>query len=363
MQYADFANGRVVANHIKEMPLTNLRLALMGAGNVAAKYAAALAGGRIAEARLVGVVAPHPEKAAAFAQEHGILQHAPNLRLLLDKTPFDAVIVATPSGLHGQCAIEAALLKKHVLCEKPLEITLAKIDQMVEACRQAGVKLACTFQHRTAEHNRLARELVRAGKLGRIFIANAFLKNYRAQEYYQSGSGWRGTWQLDGGGPFMQQAAHTIDLMVWMMGPARRVCAVTKTVDHEIEVEDLGHAIVEYENGAQGVLEASTVVRPGYPNKIEIHGEKGTIILSEEGVVAWEVPGEPMPALASAPRGSGAADPMAIGVEGHELILRDFASAVTENRPPLVPPQSARLSVALILAIYKSAKEKRWITI
>ncbi len=157
----------------------------------------------------------------------------------------------------------------------------------------------------------------------------------------------------------MPQAAHTVDLVVWMMGRARDVTAMSGTVAHDIEVEDMGHAVVEYDNGAQGVLEASTVVKPGYPNRIEIHGEKGSIIITEEGIISWDVEGFDKPVLESAGSSSGAADPMAIGTRGHELIIRDFVEAVMQNRDPMVPPESARLSVELINAIYESSRTNK----
>jgi len=327
--------------------------ALIGAGNVAAKYTDAFK--NIETGTLAGVVTRTAAKAQAFAETHGITHWATDMETLFGATDIDAVVIATPSGLHSQGAIEAARFGKHVLCEKPLDITLEKIDAMTGACQGAGVQLGCSFQFRTFEHNRIAYEIIQSGKLGRIYIANAFLKNYRTQEYYDSGA-WRGTWALDGGGPFMQQGAHTIDLMVWMMGPARRVFAVTSTAAHKIEVEDMGQAVVQYENGAQGVLEASTVIKPGYSNRIEIHGEKGSIILNEAGIVDWQVEGVEKPELESTSYTSGSADPMAIGTFGHEMIIRDFIESIRQRRPPLVPADSARLSVELILAIYESAR-------
>jgi len=328
------------------------RFALIGAGNIAAKYVDAFK--NIETAALVGVVTRTAAKAQAFAKTHNIPHWATDVKTLFDATEVDAVVIATPSGLHSQGTIETAKFGKHVLCEKPLDITLEKIDAMTEACRKAKVQLGCAFQFRTFEHNRIAYETIRSGKLGKIYIANAFLKNFRTQQYYDSGP-WRGTWTLDGGGPFMQQGAHTIDLMVWMMGRARQVAAFINTAAHKIEVEDMGHAIVRYENGAQGVVEASTVVKPGYPNRIEFHGEKGSIILSESDIVDWQVEGVEEPTLGSTSHTSGSKDPMAIGTLGHEMIIKDFIQSVEQNRPPLVSPDSARLSVELILAIYQSA--------
>jgi UDP-N-acetyl-2-amino-2-deoxyglucuronate dehydrogenase len=335
------------------MSQAKLQMALIGAGNIAQKYGQAVK--NVETAELVGVVSSTASKAETFAEAQGIPFASDVPGRLFEKTRVDAVIVATPSGLHAEGAITAAGHGKHVLCEKPLDITLEKIDAMTEACAKAGVKLGCTYQHRTAEHNRIACEAVQSGRLGKIHIANAFLKNFRGQDYYDSAE-WRGTQKLDGGGPFIQQAAHTIDLMVWMMGSAKRVWAQCRTVAHDIEVEDMGHAIVQYQNGAQGVLEASTIVQPGYPNRIEIHGEKGSIILTESEIVAWDVEGMDQPKMRQAAGSSGAKDPMAIGTEGHELIIRDFVEAVRQDRDPMVSPASARLSVELIQAIYESSE-------
>ena len=340
------------------MDSDKIEFVLLGAGNIAGKYVAAV--NNVPNASIAAVISRTISKAEKFAQKHDIAHCSDSLESLAQKVDFDAVIIATPSGLHADGAIRAAKLKKHVLCEKPLDITLEKIDAMTAACESAGVKLGCAFQHRTAAHNKAAYEAVESGKLGKIYIANTFLKKYRGQEYYDSGA-WRGTWQLDGGGPFIQQAAHTLDLMVWMMGPAKSVFARTATVAHDIEVEDMGHAIVEYKNGARGVLEASTVIKPGYPNKVEIHGEKGSIILTDGEIVDWTVEGLEAPHLESISNASGTTDPMAIGTQGHERIIADFAEAVKQDREPMIPPASARLSVELILAVYKSAREGKMV--
>jgi len=333
---------------------------LLGAGNIAAKYVAAV--NNIPGASIQAVVSRTAEKAGQFAADHRIDHFSDSMESLAKKVDFDAVIVATPSGLHADGVIQAAKLKKHVLCEKPLDVTLDRIDAMTKACQDASVKLACAFQHRTAAHNRAAYEAVRQGRLGKIYIANAFLKKYRSQDYYDSAA-WRGTWKLDGGGPFIQQAAHTLDLMVWMMGPAKSVVASTATVAHNIEVEDMGHAIVKYDNGAQGVLEASTVIQPGYPNRIEIHGEKGSIILTDSEIVDWTVQAMEAPKLGIISNASGIKDPMAIGTQGHEKIISDFIEAIQQNREPLVPPASASLSLELILALYESARQGKTILI
>jgi predicted dehydrogenase len=338
----------------------SFKFALVGAGNISGKYVTAVK--NVDCASIVGVISRTAEKAEQFEQKQNIEHFSDNLESLESNVDFDAVILATPSGLHADGAIEAAKMNKHVLSEKPLDITLEKIDAMTEACESAGVKLGCAFQHRAAPHNIAAYEAVQSGKLGRIYIANTFLKKYRDQDYYDSAQ-WRGTWDLDGGGPFIQQAAHTIDLMVWMMGRAKSVFAHTATVAHDIEVEDMGHAIVRYENGAQGVLEASTIITPGYPNRLEIHGEKGSIILTDSEIVDWVVQDTEPPKMENVGNVSGIKDPMAIGTQGHETIIADFVEAVTRDRDPMVSPVSARLSVELILAVYESSRQGKLIKI
>ncbi len=326
---------------------------LVGTGNIAQKYVSAVK--NIDNASIAGVVASSEEKAIKFVKEHNIAHGSDSMEKLAEQIDFDAVILATPSGLHASGTSQAATLKKHVFCEKPLDITVEKIDEMISACAKADVKLACAFQQRTTEHNRQICEAIHSGKLGNIYIANAALKNYRGQDYYDSGA-WRGTWKVDGGGPFMQQAAHTLDLMVWMMGRPSQIFAFTNTVAHDIEVEDMGHAIVKYENGAQGVLEASTVVQPGYPTRIEIHGEKGSIIFTENEILEWDISGVDKPESDSGSSSSGAKDPMAIGTLGHEILLNDFIDAIATGRDPIVSGESARTSVELINALYQSAK-------
>jgi len=332
----------------------NIRFALIGAGNIATKYADAF--GKVEKASLIGVVTRNPQKARDFAKKHYLAHWAADMESLFDSTGVDAVVIATPNGLHSEDTIKAAGLGKHILCEKPLDITLEKIDAMTAASKKANVKLGCSFQFRTFEHNKIACNAIRSGRLGKIFIANAFLKNYRGQQYYDSAA-WRGTRALDGGGPFMQQGSHIIDLMVWMMGRAKMVCARIKTAAHNIEVEDMGHAIVEYENGSQGIIEASTVVVPGYPNRLEFHGEKGSIILSETGIIDWRVEGMKRPVLENITHPDGSKDPTAIGTIGHQILIADFVEAIEKDRPPLVKPASARLSVELILAVYESARQ------
>lgn len=334
----------------------NLQFVLMGVGSVGGIYVRALKD--IPDAELVGVIDLVPEKLEVFAEEHTIAHKATDLKSMADQVDFDAVIVATPTGVHGECTEQAAALGKHVLCEKPLEITLEKIDDMIEACRDAGVTLGRSYQYRTATHNQAARAAIQAGKLGKIYIADAFLKWWRGQEYYDS-SAWRGTWELDGGGPFIQQAAHTVDILVWLMGRPKKVTAWTRTVAHNLKVEDMGHAIVEYENGAQGIIEASTVVKPGFPTRIEIHGEKGSIILGESEIIAWDVEGVEPPAIERNNIITGATDPTGIGTKNHERIIRDFIQAIHEGREPMVDPASARTTSELIAAIYKSSREAK----
>ena len=178
---------------------------------------------------------------------------------------MEAVTIATPSGAHMEPAVAAAKAGKHVVVEKPLEVTLKKCDRIIEACDKAGVKLAAIFPSRFHDSSKLMKQAVDAGRFGRLTLGDAYVKWYRTQQYYDSGA-WRGTWALDGGGALMNQAVHTVDLLAWLMGPVAEVQANTATLAHErIEVEDTAVATLQFANGALGIIEATTAAYPGVP--------------------------------------------------------------------------------------------------
>jgi len=241
---------------------------------------------------------------------------------------------------------------------------------MIAAGDAACGKLATIFPSRFHQSSKLMKQAVDSGRFGRLALGDAYVKWFRTQEYYDSGA-WRGTWELDGGGALMNQAIHSVDLLLWLMGPAVEVSAHTATLAHErIEVEDVCTATVKFASGALGVIEATTAGFPGSLKKIELTGSTGTAILEEEDIIKWEcaettsedeqlreeMQGKTM-------TGGGAADPAAIGHHAHAELFRDFLTAVKEDRAPAIDGPEGRKSVELILAIYESAKTSRVVKI
>ncbi len=301
------------------------------------------------------------EKAAAFASEYGCTAWS-SLDQMLASPDVDIVNICTPSGSHLDPAIAAAKAGKHVVVEKPLEITLSRCDQIIEACQTNGVKLCTIFPSRFSPANIALKEAIDAGRFGRLTLGDSYVKWWRSQEYYDGG-GWRGTWALDGGGAYMNQAIHNVDLLYWLMGDVIEVCGFTGTLAHErIEVEDAGVACLKFANGAIGVLEASTAAWPGLQKKTEIHGNQGTAIVEQDSILRWEFATElPDDAAlrqrlgAGSATSGGASDPKAISFVGHQLQLQDFIEAIQTGRSPRVDGAEGRRSVEIILAIYQSA--------
>jgi predicted dehydrogenase len=276
---------------------------------------------------------------------------------------LDIVTIATPSGAHMEPAVAAAKAGKHVIIEKPLEITLKRCDRIIEACKKAGVKCGAIFPSRFHDSSVKIKKAIDEGRFGRLTLGDAYVKWYRTQQYYDSGA-WRGTWALDGGGALMNQAIHSVDILTWLMGPIVEIQANTATLAHQrIEVEDCVVATLKFANGALGVLEATTAAYPGYLKRVEIHGSQGSAVLEEEDLKAWDfekekpedrsIRGQMMLKKSS---GGGASDPSAIGHHGHYLQFRDFLDAVKKNRKPAIDGHEGRRSVEIILGVYKAAE-------
>ncbi len=340
---------------------------IIGCGMIAHFHARAIADLR--GARLVGCYNQNAAKALEFAEEHDCVAFD-TLEAMLADPAVDVVNICTPSGAHMESAVAAARAGKHVVVEKPLEVTLRRCDRIIDACRSNNVKLCTIFPSRFSPVNAATRKAIQAGRFGRLTLGDTFVKWWRSQEYYDSG-GWRGTWKLDGGGAFMNQAIHNVDLLYWMMGDVAEVCAVTGTLAHErIEVEDTAVACVRFQNGALGVLEASTSTWPGLLKKTEIHGTAGSVIIEQDHLRMWEfekkrAQDDTIRSRFSADSATtgGAADPGAISYAGHLAQLKDFVAAIRSDRAPAVDGAEGRKSVEIILAIYKAAWSGKRVTL
>jgi UDP-N-acetyl-2-amino-2-deoxyglucuronate dehydrogenase len=334
-------------------------VALVGCGTIGAVHARALS--QIAGAELVAVVDTVPEKAGRLAAEFG--GEPADLDGALMRSDVAVVSICTPSGLHGPLGVRAAAAGKHVLVEKPVEISLESADALIAACRGAGVSLGVISQHRFDPGVVALRSMLEAGQLGRLLHADAIVKWYRSQAYYDSAT-WRGTWNLDGGGCLMNQGVHYVDLLQWMMGPVDRVFARCATAAHEIEVEDIALALLTFQNGAVGSLVVSTAAYPGFPERLEISGTNGTAVVVAGQLAVCELK---QGSREDAPYGrqavdlgviarSTADDPAAVAEAAHAAQIEDFVRGVADGRPPAVTGDEARKSLEIILAIYESSR-------
>jgi len=341
------------------MTIGKVRFGIIGAGVISNFHAQAIAA--VDEAELTAVFDLDHKRAADFAAEHGIEAYD-DLDGFLARAPIDAVTVATPTGLHGKVAIPAARAGKHVLCEKPLDVTPDKAQAIIDACRAANVILAPVFQFRFGAGAMTMKRAIEAGRFGRILFVSGRIKWWRSQDYYDSGA-WRGTFALDGGGCLMNQSIHTIDLMLHFGGRPRDVFGYTATRTHTgIEVEDNAAAVMRFESGAMGVIESSTSCAPGLPLRIEVSGERGTAALEGDAIAEWRFtdsdPGDAaiLASIGGNKLGDGASDPKAISIEGHRLQIADLCRAILEKSPPAVDGAEAKIPVELICGIYESMK-------
>lgn len=354
-----FRIGNNLQGHGNEHDMA-IGFGIIGCGMISRFHARAI--GDVKGARLVACYNRSPKPAKKLADEFGCKAYD-SLEAMLADPEIDAVTIGTPSGAHLEPGLASAKAGKHLLIEKPLEVTLKKCDRLISECERQGVQLGTIFPSRFHDSSRKLKQAVDAQRFGRMTMADAYVKWYRSQQYYDSGA-WRGTWALDGGGALMNQAIHSVDLLTWLAGPVTEVFARTATLAHErIEVEDTAVASLVFASGALGTIAATTAAYPGYLKRIEIHGSEGSAVLEEEDLKKWDFAKksrhdkailQSMQATRSS--GGGAADPAAIGYHGHAEVVRDFVKAIGENRPPAIDGHEGRRSVEIILAIYKSAR-------
>lgn len=327
---------------------------ILGGGSISETHARAAS--EIPGVAVTALCGSNAARVAHLAEQYGgtVYHH---LDAFLDHRPMDAVLIGSPSGVHAEQARAAARRGLHVLVEKPLDVTTERIDALIEECDRSGVKLGVFFQDRTAPDIAWLKRLLEAGELGAPFLASARVKWYRPAAYY-AGSQWRGTWALDGGGALMNQGIHTVDLLLWLLGDMDRVYAQARTMLHAIEVEDTAVACLQFASGAVGTLEATTSAYPGFARRIELTGSRGTVVVESDRVVTADLltpPAEPFPG-AAASKNPSATSATVSDVRGHRRVLEDFLRAVETGSDPLCSGREGRRSVALVEAIYHSAR-------
>jgi UDP-N-acetyl-2-amino-2-deoxyglucuronate dehydrogenase len=351
------------------MSVDQLRFGILGCGVIGPHHAKAIAG--LESARLVAVADVVPELAVKLAEEHGCSHHA-SLQEMLSGVDLDAVCVCTPSGMHAEGAIAALVAGKHVVIEKPVDVTLEAADRLIEVQSATGGRVAVVSQHRFDAATQAVHEALARGEFGRLTSGSADVRWWRSQSYYDSG-GWRGTWELDGGGASINQAIHSIDLLQWLMGEVVEVTAYTGLIAHErIEVEDTAVAILKFADGALGTIVATTAAYPGLTTRITVHGERGSAIIDDDELTYFHAATEGqegedygagggdnqaeevMQRYAEAESGPGA-DPGSLSM-AHRDQLQDFVEAVRDGREPLVNLEEGRKPLAIIQGIYESAR-------
>jgi predicted dehydrogenase len=323
-------------------------------------------------ARLVAVCDVDAERRDPAAEEFECRGYGDVAELLADDD-VDVVNIATPSGTHTAIGVQAAQAGKHLIVEKPADITAPKIDELIGAVAAAGVHAAGIFQSRLDPLNQEIRDAVQGGRLGNLIGVHGHLPWYRKQTYYEGPHGsWKGTWAMDGGGSLMNQGVHTVDLLQWIAGPVRSVMGMFGVFGHEIEAEDQSVALLRFESGAIGTLYTTTCAYPGFDQRITLYGSQGSITKAEGALDGWKLladeSGDEERAMlerfgANADKKSGAADPMAVSFDGHTRIIIDMIEAIQSDREPMITLDSARHAVEIINGVYESGRSGREITI
>jgi UDP-N-acetyl-2-amino-2-deoxyglucuronate dehydrogenase len=340
-----------------------LRFGMVGCGVIGPVHAEAIAS--LPDTQLVAVTDIIPERAQQLAEKYRAAS-CTDLQEMLVRERLDVVIVCTPSGLHGEHACQVMRAGCHVIVEKPMEISLAAIDEMLQVQQETGVKLAVISQHRFDPASQQVRDLLEEHAFGRLVLGNAIVPWWRSQGYYDSGS-WRGTWKLDGGGVLMNQSIHSIDLLQWFMGPVRSVCAYTDTLAHRMETEDVAVAVLRFANGALGTIAATTGAYPGVSTRIEIYGDRGSAVIENDNlsylhlarddrVEVGAYGGGPQQSKKVSESSTTAQNPAALSFRSHALQIADMIRAIREDGTPLVDGYAARRPIEIILGIYESAR-------
>src|SRR5438477_3718153 len=330
-------------------------IGLIGGGNITethARAARALPGVEIS-----AIHGTNAEKIARLCREHGGTPYQ-DFQAFLQHRPMDLVIIGSPSGLHSTQGIAAARQGLHVLTEKPIEISTARADILIEAAKQSKVHLGVIFQDRLKPHIRQLKNWVDQGLLGKLLLVDARVKWYRPPEYYAS-SRWRGTLALDGGGALINQGVHTVDLLLWLLGDVVRFQAQTATLLHKIEAEDTAVAMLEFASGALGTFHVTTVAYPGYPRRIEITGTEGTVVLEHDRIVSADLherSGAVAKLMEAVPDENQSASSATVSdFRGHQAVLEDFLQSIQLKRSPLCDGLEACRSLALIESMYRIA--------
>lgn len=331
-----------------------LKIGIVGCGTIADIHAQAIEKSKNLE--LISVFSRTEKNAFSLGEKFKVNWHTDWNKFITDPD-LDAVSICTPSGNHLDYGERAAQAGKHVIVEKPIEVTMDRARRLIKVCEENKVSLAVIYQSRfIPEIIELKRKLDEQ-EIGKLCVGDAHILWFRDQEYYDSGA-WRGTLALDGGGVLINQAIHTIDLLQWFMGDVESIYGITGTLTHKrLEGEDNAMAVVRYKSGAMGIIEGSTSIQPAQPRSIALHGENGTIYLKGDEVKILKAEDKESDKQDTKSTSSGASSPLAgFSIDPHRFQLEAIADAISEGREPPVSGKESLKSLAIVLAIYKSAK-------
>jgi len=338
---------------------------IIGSGMIADFHARAV--GDIENAKVAGFCDGGSGRAKKLAEKFGVRAFG-NYEQIIESDEIDIVAITTPSGFHLEPCVAAAKAGKHVICEKPLEITLERCDAMIEAHKKSGTLLGGIFQSRFNDSLVPLKKAIAGGRFGKITYAGAYIPWWRPDEYYKDS--WHGTWKLDGGGALMNQSIHTVDLLVDLMGPVESVQAYMGALGHDIETEDTSVAAVRFANGALGLIYGTTASYPGQTRRVEITGTKGTAVYLDNSFAVWQfAEQQPQDEEIIAKFGQvegktgGASDPAAIAYEGHTRNIKAFIDALESGNEFCLSDQESRKAVEVVLAIYKSSEQHKPVNI
>lgn len=317
---------------------------------------------------LAAVCDASPARLESNVQEFGVQGYAAYDELLADES-VDVVNICTPSGTHAELCIAAMRAGKHVVCEKPPDVSVEAVDRMIRARDETGRKLMVIFQARFEPVYQQIRLALESGRLGRLIGVHGAVNWHRPASYFDSPGKWKGTWALDGGGSLANQGVHTADLMQWIGGPVAEVTAQFGCFAHDIESEDMTAALLRYHNGALGTLSTTTCAYPGLDRTLLLYGEHGSIRVSDDFLVRWRIRGESPEAEAEEEKrmleqfgakgqrdSSTASDPFAFATRGHLMQFEAMANAIRNDTTPPNSIETTRHTVELICAVYQSGR-------
>ncbi|MDA0204424.1 MAG: Gfo/Idh/MocA family oxidoreductase [Acidobacteria bacterium] len=337
-----------------------MKVGLIGTGAIAHKHAQAY--GELGY-KLSAAANRNADKGRAYAEQYGA-EFCADWRDLVSRADIDYVDVCTFPDSHLEIVRECAAKGRSVLLQKPMDLTLEACREMIRLAQEADIRLGVVSQHRFNDSTIFLKKALADGRLGRLIQADGYAKWHRPQSYYDRSG--KGTWEVEGGGALINQGIHTVDVVMYLAGRARSISANWQLATaHDMEAEDVVNALLTFEGGATGVIQASTACWPGYPERIELHGTKGSALIEGDRLIRWDVqddPGDDAP-LEAADEGSGASDPMAIPIENLKRNFADFGQAVVAGSAPLIDGQEGLAALEIVLGVYQAARSGQTVRI